>query len=396
MDSDDYDDCDDDYQDDNNDQDDDDQDDDDQDDDDQDDDDQDDDGQDDDGQDNDVKVDDVNDSNINDDVDDNDNDDDDDRNNDDGQNNDDQNNDDQNNDDDDEDDSMEYEDNDDDSEKYGYFDAVHYAAAGVLAAAAAAKVNADKETWSPLWSRIHELPMISRGSYVMHPRNSTQVYNLSDPVTVHVNAAEAALRRGMRNDTQNEVVIRSLIEFNYIENPKLEEQFIAKKQRLLSLGCNGAEQLMFHGTHPANTHNICTGNFNLAVKSKRFAYGRGIYFSQCPNISLGYGSDLILCRVLPGLSQPKDVNGNNYLKEEYDSLEGWGYDDTFNIIVIKTVEQILPYCIIRVDFQDATRKYPQPSAAAAAAVPAMVAAPAVAPTAAGAAGYWASQECSRS
>jgi hypothetical protein len=73
---------------------------------------------------------------------------------------------------------------------------------------------------------------------------------------------------------------------------------------------------MFHGTNPANTHDICTGNFDLEVKSKRFLYGRGIYFSKCPNISLGYGSDLILCRVLPGLSQPKAAKAkNNYLQE---------------------------------------------------------------------------------
>jgi hypothetical protein len=68
--------------------------------------------------------------------------------------------------------------------------------------------------------------MISLGSYVMHPRNSTQVHDLSDPVTVHVNTAEAVLRRGMRNDTQ--LVIGRLVEFNYIENPKLDEQFMVR------------------------------------------------------------------------------------------------------------------------------------------------------------------------
>ena len=58
--------------------------------------------------------------------------------------------------------------------------------------------------------------------------------------------------------------------------------------------------MLFHGTSQANTHAICTGNFNLDL-SNRFAYGRGIYFSKCPNTSLQYGEDLILCRVLPGL-----------------------------------------------------------------------------------------------
>ena len=60
--------------------------------------------------------------------------------------------------------------------------------------------------------------------------------------------------------------------------------------------------VLFHGTGQANTHAICTGNFNLDL-SNRFVYGRGIYFSKCPNTSLQYGEDLILCRVLPGLKE---------------------------------------------------------------------------------------------
>jgi hypothetical protein len=50
-------------------------------------------------------------------------------------------------------------------------------------------------------------------------------------------------------------------------------------------GTDDSEVLLFHGTDPANTHNICSGNFDLNI-SKRFAYGRGIYFSSCPNVSL--------------------------------------------------------------------------------------------------------------
>ena len=71
------------------------------------------------------------------------------------------------------------------------------------------------------------------------------------------------------------------------------------------------ELVLFHGTQKANTHAICTGNFNIDL-SNRFLYGRGIYFSKCPNTSLQYGEDLILCRVLPGLKQ--DIAGNEYTK----------------------------------------------------------------------------------
>jgi hypothetical protein len=62
--------------------------------------------------------------------------------------------------------------------------------------------------------------------------------------------------------------------------------------------------ILFHGTTKDNAHKICAGNFDLALCS-RFLYGKGIYFSQCPNVALYYGANLIMCRVLPGLAQAK-------------------------------------------------------------------------------------------
>ena len=82
----------------------------------------------------------------------------------------------------------------------------------------------------------------------------------------------------------------------------------AKKAEFQEAGRDASELVLFHGTSGANTHAICTGNFNLDL-SNRFAYGRGIYFSKCPNTSLQYGDDLILCRVLPGLKE-MTVQGN--------------------------------------------------------------------------------------
>ena len=51
------------------------------------------------------------------------------------------------------------------------------------------------------------------------------MHDLSDPVTVHVNTAEAILRRGIRSHS-NLPVITNLVEFNYIENKTLETQFM--------------------------------------------------------------------------------------------------------------------------------------------------------------------------
>ena len=63
----------------------------------------------------------------------------------------------------------------------------------------------------------------------MHPRNSSLVHDLSDPVTVHVNTAEAIVRRGIRSNP-NLPVISNLVEFNYIENKTLEKQFLVSPQ----------------------------------------------------------------------------------------------------------------------------------------------------------------------
>ena len=143
--------------------------------------------------------------------------------------------------------------------------------------------------------------MIDMGEYIMHPRNFSLVHDLSDPITVHVNTAEAYLQRGTRTQA-NLPTISSLDECNYIENKTLERKFVAKKEEFKKEGRDASELVLFHGTSHANTHDICTGNFNLDI-SNRFAFGRGIYFSKCPNVSLQYGDDLILCRVLPGQKQ---------------------------------------------------------------------------------------------
>ena len=71
--------------------------------------------------------------------------------------------------------------------------------------------------------------MIDMGEFIMHPRNSSIVHDLSDPITVHINTAEAVVRRGIRCH-QNLPVISELVEFNYIENKTLEKQFLVSPQ----------------------------------------------------------------------------------------------------------------------------------------------------------------------
>ena len=79
---------------------------------------------------------------------------------------------------------------------------------------------------SDLWHIRDEFPMIDRGGYILHPRNPSLLHDLSDPVLVHVNTAEAMLHRGKRNNYADLPKIHNLIEFNYIENKTLEKQFL--------------------------------------------------------------------------------------------------------------------------------------------------------------------------
>ena len=117
-----------------------------------------------------------------------------------------------------------------------------------------------------------------------------------------------------------------------------------KKRELQDAGRDTGEVLLFHGTKACNTDNICRMNFSLArCRSPR----RAIYLSSDPVKSLSYGDDLILCRVLPGLKL-KSVDRGDYDRGNYDSLEC----ERRNEFTIRSPDQILPYCVIKVSNVD--------------------------------------------
>ena len=66
----------------------------------------------------------------------------------------------------------------------------------------------------------------------------------------------------------------------------------------------GKEILLFHGTNVQNIDSIFNTNFDIESspvdRRKAMVYGRGVYMSQFPGVSLNYGNGLLLCRVLPG------------------------------------------------------------------------------------------------
>ncbi len=148
------------------------------------------------------------------------------------------------------------------------------------------------------------------GGYTLHPRIpwSSGIGVLgddSDPALEHVREAEDVFWNRIVEGVDGMAHIENLVEIAYIENPAAEAKYRAQKEALRASGMEVTESLLFHGTSSKNAEGICKTNFDPA-KLKRFAYGKGIYFSRCPNVSLGYGEDLLLCKVLLGKKQPRD------------------------------------------------------------------------------------------
>ena len=125
-----------------------------------------------------------------------------------------------------------------------------------------------------------------------------------------------------------------------VYNRVLEDAFLAKKQSFQRCGIKENEIFAFHGTAIENVDNILKENLQLKY-ARRQAYGPGNYFSEFPDISLGYGQGLILFRVLPGVEYSGSIldipSGSNSKKVNGDA-EGFG-----DMLIIKDSAQFLPF-----------------------------------------------------
>ena len=167
-----------------------------------------------------------------------------------------------------------------------------------------------------------------------------------DSLDIHYRFAESQFLRLM-SKTGKHFKITSV---DYYVNPGLIKKFKAKEEELIAkYGKKKVSQRVpaFHGTMPDNVEAIMKENFCMD-KIKRCLYGDGIYFSEFPEISIGYGAGLLLCEVLPGKSLVCNKPFSGPLKEGYDShtvrptdAQGRG-----EMIVINNPDQILPCYVI--------------------------------------------------
>ena len=78
-------------------------------------------------------------------------------------------------------------------------------------------------------------------------------------------------------------------------------------------------------------------------------YGRGVYMSEFPGVSLMYGNGLLLCKVLLGsvetVSMVDISDRTQSIGENFDTREVVK-DGVTVMHVIKNSDQILPYCVI--------------------------------------------------
>ena len=142
----------------------------------------------------------------------------------------------------------------------------------------------------------------------------------------------------------------------YLENQELMRAFEEKKIQFEEQGKvdkygNATEKLLFHGTCNESINKIAEDNFSLSAlpeeRGKIMLFGRGMYFSELPGVSLMYGDKLLVCKVLLGKSQKYFPNGNvpPEIPEEFDSRIV--IKDGLEVVtVIKSPSQILPYCMI--------------------------------------------------
>ena len=108
---------------------------------------------------------------------------------------------------------------------------------------------------------------------------------------------------------------RKLKAIFYHSNPMLQTAFEIEKSEMEKKYPGEPESdyiLAFHGTpNDQNIDKIVRENFKMDL-IRRAAHGRGIYFSEFPDVSLGYAGStmkLLLCKLLPGKSHEGDCRG---------------------------------------------------------------------------------------
>jgi len=162
--------------------------------------------------------------------------------------------------------------------------------------------------------------------------------------------AEAIVLRGLSKATCPNFRRFEVVKVEIVENPRLKRKYDAKKAKEVEDGSSGESLMLFHGTPKENILPIVQYNFDPSIINNGRAFGDGVYFSECPELSLGYtfrgrgqrgmqepedgNFTLILCEVLKG-SLP-------VFKEHHDQ----GDTSRASVIVVTDVDRLLPRYVV--------------------------------------------------
>ena len=121
--------------------------------------------------------------------------------------------------------------------------------------------------------------------------------NSEDPLQTHFSFVESRFLRMINRKNLN----HEITQIEFYTNPKLERNFQKQcdefKEKYGKLP--EAEPIFgFHGTKSDGiVESIMNDNFKPSIAGK---FGAGVYFSEQPNYTFGYGKHLILAKILPG------------------------------------------------------------------------------------------------
>jgi hypothetical protein len=134
-----------------------------------------------------------------------------------------------------------------------------------------------------------------------------------DPVFKAAWNAESNFYKMQSKQGNSKKIIKSV---TVIQNRKLLAAFEEKRKQFLANKIPANPIYAYHGTKsdPKIMDNILQNNFDMKF-AKRKVHGPGHYFSEFPDVSLGYGPGLIFCQLLSS----KEFSGSNLSWPGYDS-----------------------------------------------------------------------------
>ncbi len=181
----------------------------------------------------------------------------------------------------------------------------------------------------------------------VHTPKENRTPKLDDPLELHYRIVESQFLRLMAYNKKS-LQIESV---DYYINPPLVRKFSNKCTQFKAKYGDvpeGNYVLAFHGTDSTNINGIVKENFRVD-KIARSMYGKGFYFSEDLNISVGYGNNLLLCQILPGRSYicPGPQAGAKCMPGYDSHVDETDSKDRGQRIAIFDPDQILPCYFIK-------------------------------------------------